>query len=52
MTREDQIAWLAAHDSPAYREAAILALDGWTVEAALAHVEGTCDHAICTGEHR
>lgn len=24
---------------------------GWTVDAAWAHAEGTCDIAVCTGEH-
>lgn len=25
--------------------------DGWTTEAAVAHVEQSCDRAVCTGEH-
>jgi hypothetical protein len=35
----------------ATREAAIAPLlaDGWTLDAALNHVEGSCDRAICCG---
>ena len=31
--------------------AADLVANGWTVESALAHIEGTCDRALCTGDH-
>lgn len=32
-------------------EAAELVANGWTVDSALSHVEGTCDRELCTGEH-
>lgn len=28
-----------------------LVANGWTVESAFAHVEGTCDRELCTGTH-
>lgn len=31
--------------------AADLVADGWTVDSAIAHVSGTCDLAICGGDH-
>jgi hypothetical protein len=29
-------------------EAAQLVLDGWTIDGAISHVEGTCDRELCT----
>lgn len=34
-----------------YPSALPLLAGGWTVDAALAHIEGTCDRELCTGEH-
>jgi hypothetical protein len=31
--------------------AADLVINGWTPEAAISHVEGACDRALCTGDH-
>jgi hypothetical protein len=35
----------------AYPTALPLLANGWTLDAAIAHVEGTCDRMLCTGEH-
>jgi hypothetical protein len=34
-----------------YPSALPLLAGGWTVDAALAHVDGVCDRELCTGEH-
>lgn len=35
----------------AYPTALPLLANGWTLDAAIAHVEGTCDRMLCTGQH-
>jgi hypothetical protein len=32
-------------------QAARLVERGWTVDAAIAHIDGTCDRTICGGDH-
>jgi hypothetical protein len=34
-----------------YPAVAPLLDNGWTVDAALNHVQGACDRELCTGEH-
>lgn len=42
---------LVEHVAMHYPDAVALLGNGWTVDSALAHVDGTCDRALCTGEH-
>lgn len=44
----DDVAELVAERYPS---ALPLLAGGWTVDAAIAHVDGTCDRELCTGEH-
>lgn len=34
-----------------YPSALVLVAGGWTMDSALDHVQGSCDRAICTGDH-
>lgn len=43
----DQGEWL----SRTYPEALPLLDNGWTMDAALNHVQGSCDRELCTGDH-
>lgn len=44
----EQRDWIAEN----YPTAIPLVDDGWTIDAALDHVQGVCDREICTGDHR
>lgn len=42
---------MALYISEKHPAAVPLLLEGWTVESAMRHIEGVCDHEICTGDH-
>lgn len=46
--REDKAADQLGHLDQTHPEAAALMRQGWTLDSALAHVEGSCDIALCT----
>lgn len=47
MTTKEQREHLSAH----HPDVLALVENGWTIDAAFSHVDGTCDRELCTGEH-